>query len=386
MRPEHEVQSVFDDLRVVEVGGGPAAACGAHFAQLGAWVVRVDTPQDAAHTTPTDAVQPRVNLGKHSIVLDPAQDRYLEVLDTLLKLADVIIADEQSPLWPDLTKRRGTLTDQRCLFLAAWGVQRPGIDLPDMEATQQACSGLWEYVGSPSARHLVEGHLATQMSGMMGFIGLLAAQLGDMRVVESSTLGTTTFMMTPLYAAESMMAEWRGHHLRGKYMPPLRGWRTRDRTIYFDFPDGDELKRWARDQRIAALDSLSAEDAVETVGTGALAPSFAEAYEEALGRLTCAEALTSIRTAGGRATEILSYDDALRSAQVQANDLAAAAGEGPHAGLTARIPVSAGHDRLGDVPVRDWSPGRDTREVLTACGYREAEVTALLACGVVLES
>ncbi|MFN8556740.1 MAG: CoA transferase [Dehalococcoidia bacterium] len=184
----------LSSLRVVEIGGGMAAAfCGRLLADAGADVLKVEPPDgdDLRRTGPYvgGAVHPErsipylaLNAGKRSVSLDPTTAEGRERLEALLAAADVLV-DDLGPggaaRWgidpADLGRRHPALIHAT---ISPFGHDGPFAGYQAEELTVYALGGLMYHIGAYDREPLKHGPAqAALVAGLNAATGVVFALL-----------------------------------------------------------------------------------------------------------------------------------------------------------------------------------------------------------------
>lgn len=205
----------LDGIRVVEIGRWIAAPmCAAQLADLGADVVKVESPRgDDSRTAGTgqggvSGYFAHYNRGKRSVVLDLRQEADLESLEQLLADADVLIHNYR-PVTAQAMGLDFPAVSTRHPHLIVVAISGYGADAPDQgkgvfDAIAQAAGGMMSRTGAegdPPA--LIPGFPVDQAAGMTALAGTLAAlheraRTGRGNLVDVSLLDAAVHMLGPV--------------------------------------------------------------------------------------------------------------------------------------------------------------------------------------------
>lgn len=196
-------------VRVLEVGNFMAGPfCGMQLADLGADVVKVETPDGGdmvRSTAPFVNGQSsnfiRLNRNKRSIALDLKLARGKEIFERLAKNADVVIENLRPGAMARLGLDYGRLRElnPRLVYVAAsgWGQDGPLAQLAGLDIMAQSRSGLMSITGEPEGEPVKVGvpicDLVCALYGALAAVSALAArertgqgQLIDVSLFESA--------------------------------------------------------------------------------------------------------------------------------------------------------------------------------------------------------
>lgn len=180
-------------IRVIEIGHmlmGPY--CGMLLADLGAEVIKIEPPGgDIGRSISPHSIGPHnayfasLNRSKRSVVLDLASMAGQRSLAALVRDSHALVTN----LRPSAIKKLG-LTYARlrahnehivCVALTGFGLDSPHAELPAYDYVIQALTGIMNLTGDPSGPPTKAGYSAVDNStGIMGAVGLLA------KIVEGS--------------------------------------------------------------------------------------------------------------------------------------------------------------------------------------------------------
>ncbi len=375
------------DLCIVLAG----PTCGRTLAEYGADVIKIDDP-----SRPYDpAGSLDVNRGKRSIWLDLKTDAGQAVFLKLLDTADVVVENYRkgslAKLGLDYARLRQRKPDIVYASLNAYGYDGPWSERPGWEQLAQATSGMQVRRGGRDAAPLLMPYPVNDYgTGMMGAFAVALAlhhrnRTGQGQSVDSGLSLTAGLLQSPFFLdfPGFQRNEPEGRQLRGR-SALSRLYQASDGWFYLHCPDEDARRRLFR--------LVGLQDGFDPAGTApAQIPAHVPAQdgslaEELAGRFyqrPRAYWLEQLRGAGISAMENASIDDFRNEPQVREAGLIVTRdhpgrGRADHLGNTAR---------LSQTPMRLGRPapvlGADASEILGEAGYSSAEMTALLADGVV---
>ena len=183
-------------LRVAELGCLPAGAfCARMFADFGADVIKVEPPQgDPGRALPplVDIGRDRresgyfgfLNVGKRSVVVDPADAAAVKALGELLRGADVLIdsasAAERAALGLDHAALRDSNPDLVIVSLSWFGESGPYRDFRATDLVCRAVAGLVQLIGPQQGPPVpLPDFQAGPVGGLTAFIAASAALLSS---------------------------------------------------------------------------------------------------------------------------------------------------------------------------------------------------------------
>ncbi|MBT5774305.1 MAG: CoA transferase, partial [Dehalococcoidia bacterium] len=178
-------------LRVVELGGGIAAAFGSRLlADFGADVIKIEPPAgDASRRSGPfagDEVDPErsgmflyLNHGKRGVTLDLEANEVIERLARLLAGADVVIENLGAGEFNKLAARLPALPAQLVVCsISPYGQDGPKAELPGSELSAYASSGMMYMTGLADGPPLKQGlHQGEHLAGVNAAAATLAASM-----------------------------------------------------------------------------------------------------------------------------------------------------------------------------------------------------------------
>jgi crotonobetainyl-CoA:carnitine CoA-transferase CaiB-like acyl-CoA transferase len=174
-------------IRVVDFGqfvAGPLAA--ALLADFGADVIRVERPDGGADryvqpigdNAPEGAVYLQLNRNKRSLALDPFDERAREIVDRLIRHADVIIvnAPEATREAMGLSWERVTAVNPRLILSSctAFGSGPLG-NVPGFDGIGQAMSGAMHMTGKDGEPRKAYVHYVDHLTAVLSALGIMMA-------------------------------------------------------------------------------------------------------------------------------------------------------------------------------------------------------------------
>jgi crotonobetainyl-CoA:carnitine CoA-transferase CaiB-like acyl-CoA transferase len=330
----------IQDLLIVECAEGVAGpCCGLQFADLGARVIKIETPAgDRARewgppmVGDTAAIFVHLNRGKQSVVLDFARADDRAAFETILAQTDAVVAqndpaEPNNPGWQDLARRHPQLVVCEIDDLGPAG---PMAGLPGSELTVQAMSGFTHYIGDAGGPPCRIGFdIAGMATAMHAYQGIAAGLLHrhqhqSAQYFRVSALNSLLSMKSILLAVQTGgMDEWIGFHFNGPHWPADTGWDTKDGQITFDFRH-DQRDEWVAFCEQAGLGYLPGhpdyKDWRSTIYIGDRRFEFGEPYRKFFADKTCAEASGLINGLGGISVKFQDYAEMLAHPQVKVQD------------------------------------------------------------------
>lgn len=329
-------------IRIVEVGhmlAGPY--CGLMLADLGAEVIKIETPEgDIARTVSPHFVGPHnayfasLNRNKKSVVLDLACEEGREALGRIVENAHALVTN----LRPSAIRKLGLTYDALrqwnerlvCVAVTGYGLEGPYADSPAYDYVIQAMTGVMALTGDPDAPPTKAGYSAVDNSaGLVAAVGLLAkivqGQGGQVDVAMYDVMLSQLNYLAgaALNAGETIERLADSSH---PYVVPAQVFATADGwlTLFITHDKFwkifcDEIARpeWVADPRFATM------AARRTHRTEVIA-----AIAQVLGQASAAEWVRRLGPLGVVAAEVGTLNAALRSDITAARSLVVSLGDG----------------------------------------------------------
>jgi crotonobetainyl-CoA:carnitine CoA-transferase CaiB-like acyl-CoA transferase len=209
------IEAALSGLRVIELGTfitGPCA--GMMLADLGADVIKIESPEgdpyrsyQGGHYSPHFQAY---NRNKRSLVLDLKKSEDKEVLDRLIREADVFIQNFR----PGTAERLGAGVERlrainpRLVYcsISGFGATGPYVERPSYDSVAQALSGFLSVVVDPANPQFLGPALADAITGIYAAYGVLGALVRQARqgagaLVEVSMLEAMAHFAVEPFAA-----------------------------------------------------------------------------------------------------------------------------------------------------------------------------------------
>lgn len=394
------MQGVLSGLRVLDFGryiAGPY--CAALLADLGAEVIRIERPggNDDRFVMPvTDtgegALYIQMNRNKKSLALDIGAPDAREVVQRLVRSADVIVVNlppkARARLGLDYETVSALKPDIVLTTITAYGTRGPDADSIGFDGTGQALSGgiyLTGVEGQPFRSAISYVDYGTAIASAFGTLAALMRrmQTGKGEHVETSLLNTALTMTNPMLIEEACGA--RSRKPTGNRTPiaaPSDIFRTRDGWLLAQVIGQDMFERWIG---LVGADDLRGDprfaDDISRGENGALLSERMNAWTAQYTTEECLERLRQARVPGCR---ILSPGEALSHPQNV---------EGKffdwisYPGLDDRVPLLGALFRFAgnrNVPPRPAPQlGAETRPLLEELGYSATQVETMVRASLV---
>ena len=395
-------------LKVLEfIRVPPGAFCTMMLADMGAEVLKIETPRPGAAATPqAQAAAERrtafqfVNRGKRSIAIDLKQPAGQELLHRLAADADVLVEGFR----PGVMKRLGgdyeTLktVNPRLIYcsLSGFGQDGPYRDTPAHDINFLSIAGVLNLIGEPDRPPAIPLNLIADYAGasMHGLVGILLAVLARQRTgrgqfVDVSYLDSTLALLAATPALQAFLSagvdSGRGDGLSGGSFPNY--------AIYETAGGGTlavgctEPEHWEAFCNRIGLPELS-EAYGDPAQTGRLPedakPTAKATVQGVLRQKTRDEWLALFRDGQAGVAPLNTVDEAFDNPQVLARRMAVTVEHPVHGAV--RQPGMA--IKLSDTPgsIRGTAPllGQHTDDVLRALGYDETRRLELRRAGTVV--
>jgi crotonobetainyl-CoA:carnitine CoA-transferase CaiB-like acyl-CoA transferase len=209
------IESALSGLRVIELGTfitGPCA--GMMLADLGADVIKIESPEgdpyrsyQGGHYSPHFQAY---NRNKRSLVLDLKSSGDKEVLDQLVREADVFIQNFR----PGTVERLGAGVERlramnpRLVYcsISGFGATGPYVERPSYDSVAQALSGFLSVVVDPANPQFLGPALADAITGIYAAYGVLGALVRQARRGEGALVEVSMLEAMAHFAVEPFAA------------------------------------------------------------------------------------------------------------------------------------------------------------------------------------
>ena len=388
------MSTLLSGIRVLDFGrfiAGPYAAM--LLADFGADVIRIER-RDGGEDRPLGPVTEsgdgglflNLNRNKRGLTLDLGHPRAGEVVERLVRTADIVVANLPlnvlEKLKLDYESLRAVKDDIILVMPSAFGPDGPYRDRIGFDGVAQAMSGAMSLTGFPEAPVRAAVSWVDYGTALHAAFGAMAAlvhrqQTGQGQYVDVSLLATSVTFMTPFLMERALTDVVRGRQGNaGYYSAPSDSYRVRDGWIMVPTIGPAMFRRWVK--VVGREDLLDDARCRDDTTRGNHYPMINEVMAGWCATRTRDEALAELEQARIPCGPVYELDEVLADPQVQARELLH---ETPFAGSKRPVPVAATPMRLSRSPgeIRRPAPtlGEHTDEVLREAGFSDAEIAEL---------
>ena len=392
---------ILKDIRVLDFGryiAGPY--CAALLGDLGAEVIRVERLSGSedrfVHPLKDDggegAMFMQMNRNKKGITLNPTKEGASEIVEKLVKSADVVVAN----LPPQTLKRMGIDYETISKYnpgiilttVSAFGAGGPYSERVGFDGVGQAMSGAAYLTGNDDAPIKAYSPYIDYGTASLTAMGTLAAiiekgKTGKGQIVEGALFATSlAFMNTHLIEQSITKKNRKAIGNRSPYAGPVDMVQTKDGWIVVQVLGDNLFKRWAN--LIGAQDLLTDERFKTDSDRGINGKILSKKTSEWASQFTNKDALDLLAEASVPAGPVNDLQSALDDPHVKAMNFfqdieyPGVPGKSPVMGLPIKLSNS-------DNTIKKRPPllGEHTDEVLADLGYTVEEVTRFRESGVI---
>ena len=387
-------------IRVIDFGrfiAGPY--CGMLLADMGADVVRVDRRKGSEdrYTGPVTEQGEgggflSLNRNKRSITLDTSKKESAEIIQRLVRGADVVLANLPiavlRKMGLDYDSLRAINPSVILARVSTFGPDGPYAARLGFDSVAQGMSGamsLTGFEGTPIRSVVPFEDYGTALHTAFGIMVALyhRTKTGEGQIVDGALLATGVTFMQALLAERAVMPRPRTQRGNaGFYSAPADCYRTADGWIMVQVIGSDMFGRWARLVGRADLidDSRFADDLLRADNREAIT----KAMNDWAATRTTAQAIAELEAARVPSGPILDLCQVLEDPQVKAREMLEYV---EYPGAPKPVPLANTPVRLSQTPggIRQRAPmlGEHTDEILRELGYSDAEIAQFRAAEVV---
>jgi crotonobetainyl-CoA:carnitine CoA-transferase CaiB-like acyl-CoA transferase len=327
-----------------------------------------------------------LNRNKRSLTLDLANPQAAEIVQRLVKTADVAVANLPVEILKkiaiDYDSLRAVKPDIIYARISTFGPDGPYANRVGFDAVAQAMTGAMSLTGFPGApvRSIVPfADYGTALHTAFGVMVALyhRAQTGQGQLVDGSLLATgITFMQGMLAEKQVLGIEREQMGNTSFYAAPADAFRTRDGWIMVSVVGNDMFARWAK--LVGHPEFVSDPRFADDQHRAANRQPITDATNAWLATRTNAQAIAELESARIPAGPVLRPQEVIDDAQVKARELLQNV-EFP--GTPGSVPLAAPAARLSATPgsIRHRAPlvGEQTDEIMREIGYSDQQIQQL---------
>jgi crotonobetainyl-CoA:carnitine CoA-transferase CaiB-like acyl-CoA transferase len=395
----------LEKLKVLElIRVPPGAFCTMMLADMGAEVLKIETPPATPSATETQQAERRaafhfVNRNKRSIAINLKKPDGQKLLHQLAADADVLVEGFRPGVMARLGGDYDTLkrVNSRLIYcsLSGYGQDGPYRDLPAHDINFLAIAGVLDLIGEPDRSPAIPINLIADYAGVSlhGVVGILAALLarqrtGSGQLVDVSYLDTTLALLavTPMmqvFLREGTRSQ-RGAGLAGGAYPQYTTYETADgKTLAVGCMDAEQWRAFCKTLGLGELSKTVADETCSDHEADGTAEAAKAAVQAVLGQRTRDEWFSIFRDKQVSVAPVHTVDEAFDDPQVLARRMAINVTHPRHgSALQAGIAINLS-DTPGSLRRAGPSLGEHTDEVLETLGCDETRRDELRQAGTV---
>lgn len=376
-----------------------APYCGMLLADMGADVIRIDRREGSEDRYLAPVTEEgegagflSLNRNKRSLTLDPAKRESAEIIQRLVKRADVVLAnlpiDVLRKMRLDYDSLRAIKPDIILARISAFGPDGPYANRVGFDMVAQAMSGAMALTGFPGAPMRALIPFEDYGTALHTAFGVMVAlyhrqRTGEGQIVDGSLLATGITFSQGLLAERAVIGAQRKQKGNASfYAAPADAYQTRDGWIVVSVVGEEMFARWAKlvGKEEFITDPRFATDLLRAGHSDIIT----EAMNAWLASRTTAEAIVSLEAARIPAGPVLDLDQVLTDPQVKARKLLQSV---EYPGAPKPVPLATTPVQLsatpGEIKHRAPTLGEHTDEILRELGYSDQQIASLRQAEVV---
>jgi len=382
---------ILDGIRVLDFGryiAGPY--CATILAQLGAEVIRIEklSGSEDRFMTPVSAngdggILMQMGHSKKGMTLNPMKPEGKEIVERLVKSADVVVAnlpiDTLNAMGLDYDSLTAIKGDIILTHQSAFGDSGPYKDRVGFDGIGQAMSGAMYMSGENDIPRKLNSPYVDYMTALNGCIGTLAAimhhrQTGEGQLVMGSLFGSSILASAVTLLEQAMLDENRvGIGNRGYNGGPADTFQTKDGWVLVQSIGQPLFERWCK---LIGEDHWLEDPRFEKdQDRGDNGHILSERMAQWCLERTTEEALTQMGEVRLPCGPVLSPEQVLNDPQLKAMGIMQ---DVDYPGLAKPAPVTSFPIKMSksDISIKHRAPtlGEHTDELMVGLGYSEAEI------------
>jgi crotonobetainyl-CoA:carnitine CoA-transferase CaiB-like acyl-CoA transferase len=380
-------------VRVLDFGryiAGPY--CGALLADMGADVIRIEKlggseDRFIGPVAPSGegALFLGCNRGKRGMTLDPMKPQGRDIVQRLVRTADVVIANLPRPSLSAMGVDYDSLSAIRpeivVVAIDAYGPRGPWADRLGFDGVGQAVSGAMYLSGEPGRPMKTIVNYVDFVTAISATTGVLAAlfersRTGRGRLVEASLLRSALALSNPYLVEQAAISSDRvASANRSQLTGPSDAFETQDGWIIVQVVGRPLFERWAK--AVGATELLDDPRFSSDIDRGNHGQILSERMAAWCGTRTIEAVLAAMDAAGVPAAPVLSPRDVLEHPQIVGSGYLVPT---PFTSIETPVPLAAAPFGLGEgASIRGPAPalGEHTDAILDSLGFSRSEIAEL---------
>lgn len=390
----------LEGIRVVDFGRFIAAPyCAMLLADMGADVIRVERREggEDRYVAPiTEGGEGgmflNLNRNKRGITLDPAHELATEIIQRLVRSADIVVVnlplDVMKRLGLDYDSLRRIREDIILVMASAFGPDGPYSNRVGFDSVAQAMSGAMSLTGFPGTPIRATVSYADYGTALHAAFGAMVAlyertRTGRGQLIDVSLLATGVTFMLPLLAERNVAGIVREQQGNTSYhIAPSDTFRVRDGWIILQVIGHPMFRRWAR--LVKREDLIDDPRCKDDITRAAHADMINDVMVHWCAERTREEAIAELEGSRIPCGPVYDLEEVLSDPHVNARGLLK---EMEYPGGAKPIPLTPTAVRLSETPgeLRHRAPtvGEHTNEVLNELGFSDDEIKAFRQAGAI---